>query len=100
MTLSVFDINNVALEEGSHRRRINGVCLLEAVAWYAGENHTDLPECVSPVLRRYGMELNDRITYEQRQLLKQFIPGLVGTAQDGLDSARYDFMAQTFLAQW
>ena len=68
---------------GSYELRQQGVCLMEAVAWYAGENHSDMPACVSPVLRRYGMSLNDRLPAERRQELKAFIPRLVGTAGDG-----------------
>jgi len=37
------------LLKGSHDDG-NGKCGLEAVAWLAGEEHSDHPACVSPVL--------------------------------------------------
>jgi hypothetical protein len=35
------------------------MCLLEAVAWLAGEPHSDRPECACGVLAAYGRSLND-----------------------------------------
>ncbi len=88
MTSSTLNLETLVLDSRSHSSREKGVCLLEAVAWYAGEDHSDMPACVSPVLRRYGIRLNDRLPDEHRQDLKQFIPRLVGTATDGLDERR------------
>ena len=42
----------------NHKAREDGMCALEAVAWLAGEPHTDHPKCVSQVIGafvRYGM---------------------------------------------
>jgi hypothetical protein len=67
------------LDQGSHKRPEDGVCLMEAVAWVAGEQHTDVPECACPVLGAYGRQLNDRMPHEQRQRLAVFVPRLVGS---------------------
>jgi hypothetical protein len=40
------------LSHGSHDRREDGMCLMEAVAFLAGERHSDRPVCACPVLSR------------------------------------------------
>jgi len=71
---STLDLDALHLEHGSHQDPDSGVCLLEAVALFAGEKHTDHPRCVSPLLGDVGIRLNDRATDTQRQDLKRFIP--------------------------
>lgn len=100
-----FDLDSLRLGRGMHaKRRLNGVCLTEAVAWFAGLPHSDMPECVSPVLRLYGTYLNDMLLEEPRQLLKAWIPAMVGTAGDGYDGARsylaLDWLACTHVPAW
>ncbi len=68
-----------ALSESSHQSFEEGACLMEAVAYIAGEPHSDHPKCACPVLTRNGIRLNDRFTDEERQLLAPLIPKLVGT---------------------
>jgi len=88
MSTSTLDLDALHLEHGSHNDPDSGLCLLEAVALFAGEKHTDHPDCVSPLLANVGIRLNDRVTDLQRQDLKRFIPLVVGTANDGQDDAR------------
>lgn len=83
------------LGHGSHHDRRDGVCFKEAVSWAAGEPHSDHPDCVSPVLNRFGIALNDRLSHEHRQLLKSFVFEEIGTAGDGLDDQR-----RALLRQW
>jgi len=45
-----FDLDAITLASGAHDRRTDGVCVMEAVAWWAGEDHSDRPECASPVI--------------------------------------------------
>ena len=45
-----FDLDAITLARGAHDRRTDGVCVMEAVAWRAGEDHSDRPECASPVI--------------------------------------------------
>ena len=52
------DLTTLTLTKGGHADRESGTCLLEAVAYFAGEPHTDAPSCVSPVLRTFGINLN------------------------------------------
>jgi hypothetical protein len=47
------------LAKGGHSNPGSGVCLLEAVAYVAGELHTDHPQCASEILGAFGRNLND-----------------------------------------
>jgi hypothetical protein len=82
------DLTTLHLAEGAHPDRSNGLCLLEAVAWWAGGPHTDRPACVSPVLGSFGRSLNDVLPDNRRQELVRFVPLLPGTRGDGKDEAR------------
>lgn len=57
----------------------NGVCLMEAVAWIAGEPHSDHPKCACPVLTDIGININDTTDDEGRQRLIPAIPALIGS---------------------
>jgi hypothetical protein len=70
------------LASGNHSSFDEGACLMEAVAYVAGEPHSDHPRCACPVLTRHGIRLNDRFSDEERQLLAPLIPRLVGTRAD------------------
>jgi len=35
------DLETLVLEHGAHESRENGVCLMEAVSWFAGEPHSE-----------------------------------------------------------
>ncbi len=73
---------NFKLSHGSHKSFEDGMCAMEAVAYIAGEPHSDHPSCASPVLARHCIRLNDRWNDEERQLLLAVIPKLVGTRGD------------------
>lgn len=90
------ELDEIVLDHGEHATFEDGHCLMEVVAWFAGQPHSDAPPCVSPVLRKFGIELNDRWGDEPRQALKPLIPLLVGTAGDGQDEAR-GYMALDWL---
>src|SRR6266496_2292423 len=85
---SHLDLSSIHLSRGAHNTRDQGVCLLEAVAFFAGKAHTDHPPCVSPVLGHFGRAWNDALDDSTRQRLVPFIPRMVGTASDGADEAR------------
>lgn len=75
-------IDSLSLDSGSHNPNAPigpKFCLLEAVAYIAGEKWTDRPACVSPLLGGYGRNLNDAMDYAARQRLKPFIYRLLGT---------------------
>jgi hypothetical protein len=86
--MKTIDLDNLHLDSGGHSGIDEGVCLLEAVAWFANEPHSDHPSCVSPYLAAYGRRLNDVLPDDRRQELVPLIPRLAGTANDGKDFAR------------
>jgi hypothetical protein len=73
------NLESIELKTGSHAKREDGVCAMELVAWMAGEKHSDAPECACPVITKYVIRLNDRFTSEERQLLKPYLPRIIGT---------------------
>lgn len=97
-------LDAITLRKGAHESRDDGVCLMEAVAWYAGEKHTDRPTCVCPMLNRMGIRLNDSLPDEKRIRLLQYVPRLVGTAGDGHQQARglmaMDWIIRTNTPTW
>lgn len=83
------DLSTITLSHGAHDDRADGVCLLEVVAWLAGEDHTDRPACVSEVLASFGRALNDALLPAREDLearLRLLAPRLIGTVgQPDLD---------------
>ena len=77
--MKAFKLDEIELKAGSHADRDKGVCAMEAVAWLAGEPHSDAPQCACPVLTRFVQKLNDKWTDDERQLLKPYLPKLIGT---------------------
>jgi hypothetical protein len=79
---------NWKLLKGSHEfpGPEGGTCINEAAIVAAGlpyktvRSHLDLPECFSPVLGAFLLELNDRFDDVQRQELIRFVPRLSGSA--------------------
>jgi hypothetical protein len=96
MTTATVDRERLAsityLEDGAHHEpTADGpvkACLLEAVAYVAGEDWTTHPRCASRVLAALGRPLNDLLPNQTRQRLLPMVPRLVGTADDGLDRER------------
>src|SRR5574341_38370 len=70
----------VILYPGAHNPD-GKMCLMEAVAYVAGEPWSDHPVCVSPALAAYGRSLNDWLPDNRRQELRRFVSLLVNTAQ-------------------
>jgi hypothetical protein len=97
-------LDTLHLDTGSHGDASDGLCLMEAVAWFAREPHTDAPRCVSPVLQTFGTRLNDCLPDRERQALIPLIPRLVGAVGDGLDEARsylaLDWLIRTYTPAW
>ena len=96
---ATLDLDHLTLAHGAHDSRAEGVCLLEAVAWFAGEPHSDRPTCVSPVLAAFGRTWNDRLDDAERQRLVPLIPRLVGTAGDADADAVCGWMAVDWLVR-
>ena len=97
-------LNDITLTHGSHKSPDDGMCVMEAAAWIAGEEWTDHPACVSPILAAFCRRLNDAWDDEGRQRLKPFAARAVGTAGDGQDEARsymaLDWLVRTYTPAW
>ncbi len=104
MNEMLINFDTLQLAKGSHDNRNQGLCLLEAAAYMAGEPHSDHPACVSPILGAFGRDLNDRLDDIKRQLLKPLIPAMLDTAGDGLDETRgylaLDWLVRTHTPAW
>jgi len=115
MTVTIarpLDLDTLRLGKGAHAPWVGDqlpptgppACLMEAVAFVAGEPWSDNPQCVSPVLAVYGRQLNDCLRDDRRQELRPLIPQLIGTAGDGLDEARsyaaLDWLIRTWTPAW
>ena len=95
----------IYLDYGSHDPHEGKYCLLEAAAHLAGEQHTDRPKCVCPVLAAVGRGLNDLLDADRRQvLLAGLAPALVGTFDPALAKQRSlewaDWCTRVFLPTW
>jgi hypothetical protein len=76
------------LSPGTHTTPQEGRCAMEWVSYLAGEEHSDSPVCVSPVLRALCISLNDGLPEGPRQRLRPYLTRTIGTAGDGLDEER------------
>src|SRR6202047_1980950 len=59
----------LTLDRGTHDSAEEGACLLELVSLLAGEEFSDAPRCVSPVLANAGRAWNDSLGDEERERL-------------------------------
>ena len=74
----LIEIESKPLHKGNGKS-IDTACIMNMVAYVAGEPWSDHPECACPVLTKIAIGLNDRMDDEQRQKLAPLIPLLVGT---------------------
>jgi hypothetical protein len=82
------------LQRYAHKSPDDGLCLLEAAAWIAGELHSDRPECVDFLITDLGRQLNDLMPDDatRSRYLLPVLPDLIGT--------RADFLAPVSLSRW
>lgn len=99
MTSPALPAKPFALAHGSHSTPQQGACFNELASVLAGEPFSDSPACVSPLVRRLGMSLNDRLDDERRQLLRPFVLRSLGTADDGREEERRQMCNEWLLHQ-
>lgn len=98
-------LDDITLRYGKHESRDEGVCWAEAVAWFAGEPHSDRPKCMCAVIAAMGRGLNDAMRSDAERVgLLQYVPKVVGTAGDGHAERRAwmaaDWLIRTNLPRW
>ncbi len=86
-------MNNIVLKAGSHINREHGMCAMEWVAFLAGEEHTDRPECVHLNIGDVAREWNDRCTHEERQ---EYIAPLLWTFMGTNNPESRDLVARKY----
>ena len=73
-------IKKIKLVDGGHNERHNGTCLMEAVAWFMGQKHTQRPCGVNNRLVSHCQQVNDIIGDRARQRLRYLIPEIAALA--------------------
>lgn len=78
------------LSAGGHESPADGACIMELASFLAGEEWTDQPECVSPVLAVVARHVNDDLDDTERMRLLPLLPRLMGTTKPkpGADAIR------------
>lgn len=98
------ELDRINLAVGHHSSFDDGVCAMELVAWLANEPHSDRPKCVSPILSAFLRQWNDDLDDDDRQMLKPYLPRVVGTAGDGHDELRgwlcADWLIRVYTPVW
>src|SRR5579872_6630219 len=88
------ELQTKSLKAGFHG---NGkeFCVMEAVAFVAGEPWSDAPECACPVIAAFLRSWNDvlRTDADRDRLLKPLIPRLVGTRSSAEVERKRSMMA-------
>jgi hypothetical protein len=91
---------SIRLAYGLHASPDEGMSLLEAVSWVAGEPFGDRPRCVSPALAAFGGAWNDALPDDDRdRLLVPLIPALIGTRTTEADDETRTWMATDWLVR-
>ena len=73
--------DGLVLFHGPHSDASQGMCVMEAVAYVAGEQHSDSPHCTSPTIAAFLRSWNDsiRTNADRTLLLGGLVTRLVGT---------------------
>ena len=87
------------LGKGSHDGLEDGMCVMEAAAYVAGEPWSAQPLCACPTITAFMASWNDSLPSdaERDRLLKPLIPLLVGTRSTPAVEARRSYMALDWL---
>jgi hypothetical protein len=81
----------IKLSRGKHTRSERGACVMELASMLAGEQFTDHPRSVCPVIGSFLREYNDLVDDDRRQDLYKYAALVVGSrASAGVMRARAD----------
>src|SRR5579885_842457 len=92
MKARFLDIESLELKSGGHVKNSKEFCVMEAVAYVAGEPWSDHPQCACPILSSFMRSWNDSLDDATRQKLKPYIPRLVGTNDGNSDRRGWMFL--------
>ena len=91
---------DITLKSGNSAENEARMCVMEAVAYVAGEPWSDHPKCACPVITAFMVSWNDGLPSdaERNRLLAPLIPRLVGTRNKALEERR-SLMAADWLVR-
>ena len=92
-------LETISLESGAHESLERGACVMEAVAYIAGEPWSDHPVCACPVLTSFMVAWNDGLQNdaERDRLLKPLVEQLIDTRSTPAVEERRSYMALDWL---
>lgn len=93
------DLEKIVLKRHKHGSLVDGACAMELASVLAGEDFSDHPTCVSPVIAMYMRQLNDLWDDETRQMLKPYIEKVLNTASSKHVELRRSQLAIDWLAR-
>jgi hypothetical protein len=76
---TIADPSSVRLAPGSHSSPREGACVVELASILAGEEFSDRPRCVDPVIAAFLRGWNDRAGHADRQRLRPYAERIVGS---------------------
>lgn len=83
-------MGGLILKRGSHAIREQGMCAMEAVAWLAGEPHSDAPACTCPIIAEAVRMINDLLLEQARNtVLLPRLQRIIGTNEPAMEETRY-----------
>lgn len=90
------DLTTIRFGAGHHNPTVTptgnrDLCIMEAVAYMAGEPWSDAPECASPVISAFLRAWNDTLSDEDRDRLLPaavWVPRLIGSRGDAVTEQR------------
>ena len=99
--LPLIGLDGIVLAAGGHKAREQAVCAMEAVAWLAGEPHSDQPQCACPVIGAFMRSWNDSLSSDadRTRLLKPLLPSLIGTRSTKAVELKRSYLATDWLAR-
>ena len=96
-------VAKIPLKHGSHssQKAIKEACVMEAVAWVAGEEWSDHPQCACPVIGAFMRSWNDSLPDDETRarLLRPLIPKLVGSRSTPAVESKRSWLALDWLAR-
>lgn len=94
------EVMRMELHAGCHSEGEGRFCVMEAVAYVAGERWSDTPLCACPVISMFLRSWNDGLPDAERTtLLRDLIPQLVGTKSTAEVEHRRSLMAADWLVR-
>lgn len=102
----MYDLSTVRFTAGQHKTREDGMCIMEAAAWIAGEPHTDHPKCACPVIGQFCRAWNDGLPSddERSKWMGEFVWRLPGTRDEAFQKQRAEmatvWLFRTFLPEF